>query len=601
MRARSLSQPSRLSAWVHASHLAAAAIAAGVVALAPEGWTAVARLAAGILLGAIAGLILSLPLRAALGITAAALAELGRGQSIAPLPLDWQRRWGPLGGLLDRVDALGARERELAALRADLVRTTGQAAAQAERNRLARDLHDSIKQQLYAINVSAAAALARWESDVAGARRAVEDVRRAAQAALAEMAALLQQLRPAPLAAAGLLDALAEQCEALAHRTGARVTLDLGQPADAAAYATAVDTGRLTPGAEETIFRICQEALNNIARHARAGQATLRLRVEGEALRLQVTDDGQGFAPSQNGAPGYLAGRAETGYGLAGMRDRAEAIGATLDVRSAPGSGTHVELRVPLGEPAAAMRRMEAMSAEVKSSIQKVNVWQSVAMAATLLALVIAQGLVPRLTAQYQWGLALLFSGGLLLVCVIGGGIAWSRARAAAFAVTLTCGAESPTVRRMRRETAASRVWVALAAIVILPGALMPASWPQYPVAALAVGLACAVFAVVTLIQSLRATEGYWGRLDARTLSTEIDQAWGQRFSWAVVLLIVTLGYFGVYGGFQAAWVWPLSRDLVLDLLVTSFLGLLLVTALANYLQLRSWRSRVGDARAKAG
>lgn len=596
MHATNLSRPSRLAAWDCASHLAAAAIAAGVMAFAPEGWTMVARAAAGILLGATAGLIVSLPVRAALGVASAALAALGRGQSIAPLPVDWQRRWGPLGDLLHQVDALGARERELAALRADLVRTTGQAAAQAERNRLARDLHDSIKQQLYAINVSAAAALARWESDVVGARVAVEDARRSAQAALSEMAALLQQLRPAPLAAAGLLDALREQCEALAHRTGARVTLDLGQPADAAAYTAAVDAGRLTPGAEEAIFRICQEALNNVARHARAGNVDLRLRIEGQVLRLGITDDGQGFAaPETEGADV----RGDAGYGLAGMRDRAVAIGATLDVTSAAGKGTHVALAAPLGKPAAALQEEAEMNAQLKSAMQKVSLWQSVGMAAALFGLVVAQGMIPRLAGRPFSGLEVIFGAGWLVVCAIGGRIAWSRARRAALSVTLAHGADSPEVWRMRRESAASRVWVALAAIVIVPGALMPKSYAQYPSAALAVGAACALFAVVTLLQSYRATEGYWSRLGAGALAEEIDRAWQQRFSWVVVLAITTVGYFGLYGGFQAAWAWPPSRDLVLDLTVTLFLLLLVVTFMASYLQLRTWRARTSGAQVR--
>lgn len=582
-----------LTAWLGASHLLAAAGAAGAVLLAPATWAPIARLGAALVVGATLGLLLSQPLTGALQVAAAALAALARGQAIAALPQDRPRRWGPLGDLLGQVDALAAREREVAALRADLVRSTGQAAVQAERNRLARELHDSIKQQLYAINVSAAAALARWESDLVGARNAVEDVRRSAQAALTEMAALLQQLRPAPLAAAGLLDALREQSEALAHRTGARVTVDLGQPEDAAAYAAAVDTGRLAPGAEEEIFRIGQEALNNVARHARAGNVDLRLRIEDEVLKLDITDDGQGFsAPETEGADV----RGDAGYGLAGMRDRAAAIGATLDLTSAPGKGTHVALAAPLGKPAAVLQEEAEMSAQLKSAMQKVSLWQSVGMAAALFGLVVAQGMIPRLTGRPFSGPEVIFGVGWLVVCAIGGRVAWSRARSAALSVTLAHGADSPAVWLMRRESAASRVWVALAAIVIVPGALMPKSYAQYPIAALAVGAACAVFAVITLLQSYRATEGYWSRLGSAALTEEIDRAWQQRFSWVVVLAITTVGYFGLYGGFQAAWAWPPSRDLVLDLTVTLFLVLLVVTFVIGYLQLRSWRARTGGA-----
>lgn len=576
-----------LLAWLSFSHLVAASVGTLGLWLAPGHLPSGLQLAAAILAGAALGLLLNGPIFRAVEHLTVALGQLAQGKPIAPLPAS-PRRLQPLHGLLALADALSARERELAHLRDDLMRSTGQAAAQAERNRLARDLHDSIKQQLYAINVSAAAALARWEADLAGARAAVEDVRRAAQAALAEMAALLQQLRPAPLAAAGLLDALREQCEALAHRAGADVTVDLGQPEDAAAYTAAVDAGRLAPGAEEAIFRIAQEALNNIARHARANRVTLRLRVEGEALRLEIADDGQGFAGGEIPTEGH----ALAGYGLAGMRDRAAAIDAKLDITSESGRGTRVFLSVPLGEPAAAPGGEAEASAEVKSWLQKVNVWQSVALGATLLALAVGQGLIPRLGGgDYPPG-ALAFSAALLLACVAGGRIAWTRAQSAALSVALACGSDSSTVWHMRREVTGARVWVALAAVVMLPGALMPKSWPQYSVAALAVGVACAVFTAVTLAQSYGATEGYWARLSASALDAELDQAWRGRFSWVVVLLIMAVGYFGVYGGFQAAWTWPPSRELVLDVLVTLFMNLVLVMTIVNYLQLRSWRMR---------
>ncbi len=573
-----------LIAWLGISHLLAAAVGAlgmwrGPVALTPGVQLAVVSAA-----GALFGLLLNGPVLRGVEYLSAALMQLAQGRPIAPSPAA-PRRLQPLHGLLVQVDALAARARETHHLRDELLRSTGEAAAQAERNRLARDLHDSIKQQLYAINVSAAAALARWETDLTGARAAVEEVRRAAQAALAEMAALLRQLRPAPLAAAGLLDALREQCEALAHRSGAEVTADFGQPADVAAYTAAVDAGRLAPGAEEAIFRIGQEALNNVARHARAGHVTLRLRVEGEALHLTIADDGQGFSAD---GPGD-AGRASAGYGLAGMRDRAAAIGAAIEITSSPGRGTLISLTAPLGEPAG---EEAEMNAQVQEWLQKANIWQAVTMAAVFVALVVAQGMAPRLAAASYPPAALVFSSALLLVCVLGGRVAWARAQAATVAVTLACGADSPMVWRMRREAAGTRVWIALAAVVVLPGALMPHSWPQYPIAALAVGAACAVFAALTLAQFYRVREQYWARLSAGALAAELDQAWRGRYSWALVLLVTAVGYFGVYGGFQAPFAWPPSRDLALDILVTVFINLVLVTFAVNYFQLRDWRER---------
>ena len=543
-----------LIAWLGLSHLLATGVAAGFVYLAPFGWPPAGQLLAGVLLGLTAGLLLSLPLRRAVEIAAAALAQLGRGQIIAPLPLDWQRRWGPLGDLLSLVDALGARERELAQIREDMVRSTGQAAAQAERNRLARDLHDSIKQQLYAINVSAAAALARWESDLTGARAAVEDVRRAAQAALAEMAALLRQLRPAPLAAAGLLDALREQCEALAHRTGAEVTVDLGQPEDASAYAAAVDAGRLAPGAEEAIFRIAQEALNNVARHARAGHVTLRLRVDGDpqGLRLEIADDGQGFGPVATGEGGG-GDRSGAGYGLAGMRDRADAIGAVLDVASAPASGTRVTLTVPLGQPAA--QQEVAMDAEVKRLARAGSAMHWLALTAGGLAGVFALGLIPRLAGGNLAPAPLFVTLGLILASAVVATVAWSRARRAMLSLTLRLGADHPQVWRLRREAHNRQMWVCLIGVFLLPAALIPQAWPQYPVAALAIGLLCASLAGLQIARTYQATEAYWCRLASLALQAELDQAWSQRFAPLMVLAVTIPGYlFLRFGGRPCRW-----------------------------------------------
>jgi signal transduction histidine kinase len=589
-----------LIAWLGLSYLVAAVVAAGMVYLAPLGWPLPRQLVAGILLGLAAGLLLSLPVRSAVETAGVALSKLSRGQTIAALPIDWQRRWGPLAELLESVDALGAREREVARLRDDLMRSTGQAAAQAERNRLARDLHDSIKQQLYAINVSAAAALARWGTDLSGARAAVEDVRRAAQAALAEMAALLQQLRPAPLAAAGLLDALAEQCEALAHRTGAAVSVDLGQPSDAAAYAAVVDEQRLAPGAEEAIFRIAQEALSNIARHARAGKVTLQLRVTDSALCLDISDDGQGFVPAETGAGDRPEnGRSASTYGLVGMRDRAAGIGAALEVTSAPGSGTHVVLTVPLAEPAT--QQNAALRAEVGTLSRKVEIWDAVGLGAGFFALVVAQGLIPRLSGGSFPPAALAVSITLLLACLVGARIAWSRVQSATLAVTLACGADSPIVWRMRRETAWRRVWVGLMAVVMVPSALMPKAWPAYPVAALAVGVACALLAGAAIARGYRATEGYWKRLSGKARASELDQAWRQRFSWVPVLLGTAAGYFVYrYGSPPAPLAWPPSSELVLDILITFFVNLILLAFVVSYLQLRNWRTWQGGNSSEA-
>jgi signal transduction histidine kinase len=208
-----------------------------------------------------------------------------------------------------------------------------ESAAQQERNRIARDLHDSIKQQLFSIRLSSAAAEERWESDPPGARSALIDVRRNAHAAMVEMQAMLAQLRPEPLAAAGLVEALREQCEALGYRSGARVDFDLGDlPPD----------NRLPPGTQEHLFRMAQEALSNVARHARASSVRVRLgqaEQEGIAgLLLLVHDDGQGFDP--DGQP--------AGMGLRNLRERLAGLWGTLGIESAPGKGTEIRIFIPL-------------------------------------------------------------------------------------------------------------------------------------------------------------------------------------------------------------------------------------------------------------
>jgi len=206
--------------------------------------------------------------------------------------------------------------------------------AEEERKRLARDLHDSIKQQIFTIQVSAAAAQARWESDPEGARVAVADVRRGAQEAMAEMRALLQQLRPRALAGPGLVEALREQCEALGYRTGSEVSLEIGEP---------IPGDRLPAGAQETLFRIAQEALSNVARHARAHRVRVHLGRQGEEACLRVEDDGQGFSPEARSA----------GMGLRNLEERTEALHGHLEISSEPGKGAWIQVRVPLTSPAA--------------------------------------------------------------------------------------------------------------------------------------------------------------------------------------------------------------------------------------------------------
>jgi len=203
-----------------------------------------------------------------------------------------------------------------------------EAASQEERNRLARDLHDSIKQQVFVIQTAAATAQTRFDEDPPGAKLALEQVRGSAREAMAEMQAMLDQLRAAPLENNGLIEALKQQCEALGFRTGARVDFKLGKLPPSEAFA---------PGAQQAILRVAQEALANIGRHARAKNVSVELDSWGGRVQLRIEDDGSGFDTN----------RPATGMGLANMRARAAEFNGEFWLASLPEAGTTVKLSIP--------------------------------------------------------------------------------------------------------------------------------------------------------------------------------------------------------------------------------------------------------------
>jgi signal transduction histidine kinase len=222
--------------------------------------------------------------------------------------------------------ARGAASRRLRSQYEEQLRLT---ARREERARLARDLHDAVKQQLFIVQTAAATIQARFDVDPAGAKAAVDQVRTAAREAIAEMAAMLDQLQATPIENVGLVEALKKQGEALQFRTGAEVTVD----------AAALPPSRmLPPGAQEAVFRVAQEALANVGRHARARHVGVSLRDTGKGLALTIADDGAGFDPMQS----------RTSMGIENMQSRAAEFGGSLDIASSPGSGTTIVFTVPL-------------------------------------------------------------------------------------------------------------------------------------------------------------------------------------------------------------------------------------------------------------
>ncbi|WP_433330560.1 GAF domain-containing sensor histidine kinase [Spirillospora sp. CA-294931] len=198
----------------------------------------------------------------------------------------------------------------------------------AERNRLARELHDAVAQKLFSLRLTARAAAALAERDPVRTLEELGHVETMAAEALAELRAVIFELRPADLAD-GLVASLRKHVEVLdrAYETSVRFELD---GSDGAALPLAEDE-------EAVLFRIAQEALYNALRHAAAANVRVRLSASDRCVALVVSDDGTGF----DGEP-------QGGLGLASMRERAVSVGGTLSIDAAPGAGTAVRLEVPL-------------------------------------------------------------------------------------------------------------------------------------------------------------------------------------------------------------------------------------------------------------
>jgi two-component system nitrate/nitrite sensor histidine kinase NarX len=203
----------------------------------------------------------------------------------------------------------------------------GQAQALAvleERQRLARNLHDAVNQSLFSAGLIAEVLPRLWERDQEEARHSLEDLRRLTRGALAEMRVLLAELRPSTLTDSDLGDLLHLLGNALSGRTNLPVAVTV--------------TGEFILPAEVQVafYRVCQEALYNVAKHAKASQVEINLKQEGAVIELRIRDDGQGFDPEQT-----FSGH----YGLSMMREYAEAAGALLSVTSQPGHGTELTIR----------------------------------------------------------------------------------------------------------------------------------------------------------------------------------------------------------------------------------------------------------------
>ncbi|WP_407359586.1 sensor histidine kinase [Microbacterium sp. LBN7] len=232
------------------------------------------------------------------------------------------------------IASLVATQQEMAALQDELARTQRESGASAERTRVSRDIHDTVAQSVSSIGMLARSALEA--DDAAQSTRALGQIGALAAEGLADARRIVNALMPAELESTALGDALGRMLVRLAEETGIATTLHVDD-----------DLPSLGIDAEVALLRTAQSALANVRSHADATRVVVTLADAGDAIRLDIVDDGIGFDATRWDAQGGMGG----GYGLRSMRARLRELGGGLDVESAPGDGTALSAHVPLGGP----------------------------------------------------------------------------------------------------------------------------------------------------------------------------------------------------------------------------------------------------------
>jgi len=240
--------------------------------------------------------------------------EVGRlGEQLGKLAKKWE----------EQVNSL----QRLSTHNAELAERARFSAVTEERQRLARELHDAVSQQLFAISMTATALSRTLDKDLVKAERQVALIEEMASVAQSEMRALLLHLRPVHLEGKRLTEGIRE----LVDELRAKVPIDIVLEVD--------EEVRLNKGVEDHLFRIVQEALSNTLRHSKADRMEIRLKSRRDSVRLYMRDNGVGFDMSV---------KKQTSYGLVSMQERVNEIGGSLSIVSAPGKGTRIDIRIPI-------------------------------------------------------------------------------------------------------------------------------------------------------------------------------------------------------------------------------------------------------------
>jgi signal transduction histidine kinase len=202
-------------------------------------------------------------------------------------------------------------------------------AAEEERNRLARELHDSVTQKLFSMTLTAEAARMLYDKEPAGVVELLRRLQELSRGSLDEMRTLLKKLRPKTVSHEGLIPALKRHIRERKERDGLSVDLDID------------GNTSLSPEMREPLFRIVQEALNNVVKHSGANSASIVLRQGEESLSLRIEDRGRGFnqAVTEHDA---------AHLGLSSMRERVTLMGGKFSIESEPGQGTRIFVELPM-------------------------------------------------------------------------------------------------------------------------------------------------------------------------------------------------------------------------------------------------------------
>jgi signal transduction histidine kinase len=207
-----------------------------------------------------------------------------------------------------------------------------------ERRHVAIELHENISQRTYAMLMRCDILASKLPARAHAARAELLQLRDLLDKATEDVRRIAHDLRPGALDDLGLLPVLRSACKQFGNHARVKLNLEGVQK-----------IARLPAVVETALYRILQEVLKNVARHARARQVTVCLRQQGDFVELAITDDGIGFEPDRR----PLKRKRKSGLGLLGMRERLEMVGGTLTVKSAPGHGTTIQAQIPLvnGKP----------------------------------------------------------------------------------------------------------------------------------------------------------------------------------------------------------------------------------------------------------